>query len=97
MTGTQLRSAASRSGKDNVVDGDEYELDEVANGAHDKETNDASLQDFHVFCLVGFLALLNEVHGVLDESLGLLAEALFLLLSLLLSHLYLTLQILVYF
>ena len=97
MTGTQSRSAAGRSGEDDVVDRDEDELDEVADGAHDEETDDASLQDFHVFGLVGLLALLNEVHGVLDESLGLLAEALLLLLSFLLSHLYLTLQILVYF
>ena len=31
------------SGKDDVVDGDKYKLDEVTNGSHDQKANDASL------------------------------------------------------
>ena len=39
---------ASRS-EDDVVDGDEDELNDVADEANHDETHGASLQDFHVF------------------------------------------------
>ena len=42
----------SRSGKDNVVDRDEHEFDEVADGAHNEEAHDAGLQNLHVLCIV---------------------------------------------
>ena len=54
----------ARSGKDDVVDGDEDEFDEVANGAHDQEANDAGLQDFHVLGVVRLFALLVKHDGV---------------------------------
>ena len=75
-----------RSGEDDVVDRDEHKFDEVADGAHDQETDDASLQDLHVLGLVWLLALFDEHHGVLGESRHLVCEAGFLLL-LFLGHL----------
>ena len=63
--------AAFRSGKDDVVNWNENKLDEVADDTHDSETHDASLKNFHVFCVVWLLALLVEVDGVLDECINL--------------------------
>ena len=75
------------SGEDDVVDGDEDELDEVADHAHDEEAHDAGLQDLHVLSPVGFLALLVENNRVLHEVLHLGGNA-WLLLVLLAGHLY---------
>ena len=55
------------SGQDDVVDGDEDKLDEVANGAHDEETNDTCAQDLHVLSVIGLLALLVEGGAVGHE------------------------------
>ncbi len=78
----------ARSGKDDVVDGDKDEFDEVANGAHDQEANDAGLQDFHVLSVVRLLALLVKHDGVGHESFGLVRDVeLLVLLLLFLGHL----------
>ena len=53
---------SSCSGKDDVVDRDEHQLDEVANKSHNEETHDARLEDLHVLGVVGLLALLEEVN-----------------------------------
>ena len=50
-----------RSGEDDVVNGDEYELDEVSDNTHDDESHHECLKDFHVFLVVWLLALLIEV------------------------------------
>ena len=86
MTGTQSRSAAGRSGEDDVVDRDEDELDEVADGAHDEETNDAGAQDLHVLGIVWLLALLVE-HDRFVRELGHLLVNVGLLLLVLSRHL----------
>lgn len=39
------------SGEDNVVDGDEDELDEVADETHHNEAHAASVEDLEVLCL----------------------------------------------
>ena len=38
--------------KNNVVDGDEYEFNEVPNGAHDSKTNSTAGCDFNVFFII---------------------------------------------
>ena len=48
------------SGQDDVVDGDEDKFDEVADGTHDEEADDAGAQDLHVLGVVWLLALLVE-------------------------------------
>ena len=76
------------SGEDDVVDGDEDKFDEVANGAHDQETDSACLKDLHVLSVVWLLALFKEVHAIGSEFLDLLSEGLGLLLLILASHLF---------
>ena len=53
------------SGEDDVVDGDEDKLDEVADSSHDYESNSESLQNFHVLFVVGLLGLFDEVNAVI--------------------------------
>ena len=71
---------AYRSGKDDVVNRNEYKLDEVADDTHDSKTHNASLKNFHVFCVVWLLALLVEVDGVFDECVNLSSNVFVLLL-----------------
>ena len=81
-----IRVVFSRSGKDNVVDRDEYEFDEVADGAHNEEAHDTGLQNLHVLCIVWFLAFLVEHDRVCNELLHLSCNVLLFLLNLLACH-----------
>ena len=69
---THLRRAAAASGENNIVDRDEDQFDEVADGSHDKEAHNACLEDLHVLGVVGFLALDIEVDTLHDKLLHLL-------------------------
>ena len=56
------------SGEDDVVNGNEDELDEIPNDAHHDETHHECLKNLHVFLVVWLFALLVEVGRVLEES-----------------------------
>lgn len=59
-----------------VVHGDVYQLDEVPNGTHDKETHSDGLADLDKFTLVGLGASLDEQRTVADKVLGDIGELL---------------------
>lgn len=59
-----------------VVHGDVYQLDEVPNGTHDKETHSDGLADLDEFTLVGLGASLDEQRTVADKVLGDIGELL---------------------
>ena len=80
------------SGENDVVDGNEYKFDHVANQSHNEEAHNACLQDLLVLCPVWLLALVVEYDGVVDEFLDLLHRV-WLLLLLSLCHLVLSLFI----
>ena len=83
----EISGLFSRSGKDNVVDRDEYEFDEVADGAHNEEAHDTGLQNLHVLCIVWFLAFLIEHDRVCNELLHLSCNVLLFFFHLLACHL----------
>ena len=64
------------SGEDDVVDGDEDELDDVADETHNDEAHGAGLKDLHVLGTARLLALLEEVLAVAAEFLHLSDDAL---------------------
>ena len=69
------------SGENDVVDGDEDELDEVADGSHDQKADHARLQNLEILGTVWLLALGDKVLalGNVGHHLGVHVGLLFLL------------------
>ena len=53
--------------QNDVVDGDEDELDHVADESHDEDAHDTRLQDLGVLSLIRPRALVHKHHAVLVE------------------------------
>ena len=66
-------------GEDDVVDGNENQLDSVTNESHNDKAHEACVHDLHVLGLVGLLASLEEVSRVSVELLGFIKHVRFFL------------------
>eukprot|EP00444_Apocalathium_aciculiferum_P027160 CAMPEP_0183430772 /NCGR_PEP_ID=MMETSP0370-20130417/53172_1 /TAXON_ID=268820 /ORGANISM="Peridinium aciculiferum, Strain PAER-2" /LENGTH=73 /DNA_ID=CAMNT_0025616237 /DNA_START=87 /DNA_END=305 /DNA_ORIENTATION=+ len=62
-----MACAASGAANDDVVDGDEDQLDRVSNEAHDGEADRTSHGNFLELLRIGLRAPLDEAAGVMGE------------------------------
>lgn len=64
----RLTQYALSRANDDVIDGDEDELDEETNKPHHHKSDRNTNSHFREFFLIGFVALLDEASAILGEA-----------------------------
>ena len=54
----KIKTSVCYSGKDDIIDWDENQLDKVTNQSHDEESHNTCLQDLFILLLVWLLTLI---------------------------------------